>query len=234
MNINRKKLGLGLLGLAGFAVVFVLLVSPVFGDRNGLQWADSLFNRLSKESAYFVPKLRPQAAQFEGTPFGAEVAARSDHEAGQVAALFTAAGCRASIDGTKVRIDGDLGAAAKALMADAEDMHYGRLDRLRTRYGFDGKEAIYGWWVAFDAIFDDYVTHRQVAASDFAIAMRTKVCEPAYNFCGIEPLRCSQAALPLAALLLFYLVYTVWYGFSIMSLFEGAGIGPHAGRKREG
>jgi hypothetical protein len=53
----------------------------------------------------------------------------------------------------------------------------------------------------------------------------SKVLEPAYNFRGIDAKEIGENVIPLVGLLAFYVLYTVWYGFSIMFLFEGLGIG---------
>jgi len=40
-----------------FAGVLALIFSPIFGDgRNGLVYADDMFNKLSKGSSYFIPR----------------------------------------------------------------------------------------------------------------------------------------------------------------------------------
>ena len=73
----------------------------------------------------------------------------------------------------------------------------------------------------------------EVANANFASEMRTKVCEPIYNFWGTAPTRASEAKGKLAFLLVFYVVYTVWFGFSIMFLFEGMDIGRRRAKKQE-
>lgn len=54
--------------------------------------------------------------------------------------------------------------------------------------------------------------------------MTTRVLEPSYNFAGIKPRKISENIGIVALLLGFYIFYTLWYGFSIMYLFEGLGI----------
>ena len=54
---------------ASLAVTFVgvlaLIFSPVFGDgMNGLVYADDMFNKLSKGSSYFIPKVAKSNEKF--------------------------------------------------------------------------------------------------------------------------------------------------------------------------
>jgi hypothetical protein len=72
------------------------------------------------------------------------------------------------------------------------------------------------------------------AEADFAKFMTTRILEPSYNFAGIESKSISENVGIVAFLLMFYIFYTVWYGFSIMYLFEGLGIGAtKVGQKME-
>ena len=73
-----------------------------------------------------------------------------------------------------------------------------------------------------------------VPDSNFASEVLTKACEPAYNYAGIECLSAKDSVVPLGSLLLFYVGYTAWYGFSILFVFEGLGIVARRGKKRQG
>ena len=55
-------------------------------------------------------------------------------------------------------------------------------------------------------------------------AAQKRAVETVYNYYGIEPQRISDRFGIVILSLVFYVVYTVWYGFAIMYLFEGWGI----------
>jgi len=59
-----------------------------------------------------------------------------------------------------------------------------------------------------------------------------KGIEPAYNFQGIE-IGGVKKEFALMSALLFYVVYTLWYGFAIFDLFEGIGLTMKKGKKQE-
>ena len=58
--------------------------------------------------------------------------------------------------------------------------------------------------------------------------------EPGYNFFGIFPRKAVRDNIALLTfMLVFYVVYTLWYGYGVFELFEGFGLGAHAGHKEE-
>jgi len=58
---NSKMFNLGGLLALSFLGVLLLIFSPVFDGKNGLVYSDDLFNKLSKGSSYFIPKVKDQA-----------------------------------------------------------------------------------------------------------------------------------------------------------------------------
>lgn len=54
--------------------------------------------------------------------------------------------------------------------------------------------------------------------------VQTKTLEVAYNFNGIQADKVADRAGITTFMLIFYVLYTVWYGFAIMFIFEGLGI----------
>jgi len=64
---NKKSLFMGILLAVSFFGVLGLIFSPIFGEgRNGLTYADDMFNTLSKGSSYFIPELQKNAEKFNG------------------------------------------------------------------------------------------------------------------------------------------------------------------------
>ena len=51
-----------------------------------------------------------------------------------------------------------------------------------------------------------------------------KAVEPAYNFYGVEAVKVKEHVGLMAFLLIFYVAYTLWWGFAIFYLFEAAGL----------
>jgi hypothetical protein len=54
-----------------------------------------------------------------------------------------------------------------------------------------------------------------------------------YNFYRIETRKVSTVAGMLVFSLVFYVAYTLWWGYAVLFLFEGAGLQMKAGAKKE-
>lgn len=57
--------------------------------------------------------------------------------------------------------------------------------------------------------------------------------ELSYNYYGVSPQHAGDRAGILAFALIFYVVYTMWWGFAIFFLFEGIGLKMTKGKKKE-
>src|SRR5512134_612629 len=73
-NTSKKSLGVGIALAVSFLAVLFLIFSPIFGEgRNGLVFADDLFNKLSKGSSYFIPKVAKDNEKFMGKMFAVNI-----------------------------------------------------------------------------------------------------------------------------------------------------------------
>ena len=52
----------------------------------------------------------------------------------------------------------------------------------------------------------------------------SKAVEPSYNYYKVDAKPVKEEIFLLVAALAFYVVYTMWYGFGLLYMFEGAGI----------
>ncbi len=233
--VDRRRLSLGMTGLVTFLGVLGLWLSPVIDGKTGLEWADLLFNQLTKSSIHFTSEGVRGAAKFEGVTVDLGVNPRWPGGDAQVARIVTANGMSAKVIGdSRVRIVGDLGLLAKAAAADAELLFTGNEQALRDRYGMGGREVIYYWWTAFEGLGRRYTQEDRPAEAGFVTSFASRVLEPSYNFAGIDQRDISQNVGIVTLLLSFYVLYTLWLGFSIMLVFEGFGIGTtKPGQKRE-
>lgn len=66
MIAHKKKFYGGIGMLAAFVVVLIIVFSPVFKGQNGLEYLDSLYNSISKGSAYYIPKVKDESERFKG------------------------------------------------------------------------------------------------------------------------------------------------------------------------
>jgi hypothetical protein len=227
---NSKTFAVGAILAVSFFAVLALIFAPVFGaDKdgkamNGLTYADDLFNKLSKGSSYFIPKLQKSVQGFAGKPFAAEVKLEKPETAALAAKLFTAAGATATADGGKLEVSGDLGAVLAVVLRDADEMYRNDGKAVAERYGVKEKDALRAWWTSFSAVDKFLKKNGKIEEAKMVSDVMKKGVETAYNYYGVEAQNVADKALLMTGLLVFYVIYTMWWGFAIFYMFDGVGL----------
>jgi hypothetical protein len=225
-NLIAKKgrfySGLGL--LCAFVLVLTLIFLPLFQEKNALEYLDSLYNSISKGSAYYIPKVKKDAGRFMGTPISVTLAMKDEKQAQQTALLFVKGGSSVDVSGNKLEITGDLGAILMNCLADADNMYANDGKAIFDKYGYDERQTLFNWWNATGAMDRELKKQKKFNDANVVILVREKAVEASYNYYKIEPQSISDRAGVVIFSLLFYVVYTVLYGFAIMYLFEGWGL----------
>ena len=226
MIITDKKLfGKGALLMLSFIVVFILIFSPIFpGGVNGLHFSDDLFNKLSKGSSYFIPKVAKSVTAFDGKQIAVEVKMKSADEVKTALALLEKAGAKGEAKGEVVTVTADLGAMLGKVVADADLLYKDEFDKLNAVYGMDGKAAMKGWWTLLNAMIKPLQKIKLIEEANVVNAVNQKAIEPAYNFAGIPAENILTKIPTVAGLLIFYVIYTMWYGYAIFDMFGGMGL----------
>lgn len=222
---NKKYLMGGLAMTAVFIVVLIVFFMPVFGEKqNGLDYLDNLYNSISKNSAYYIPELKEQAAKFNGAKLEATLTFADKGMAARSALLFAGAGAAVKPDGEKLTVSGDLGKVLGSTLADADAMFHNEGGKLTQRYeGKDAKLMLHTWWNTYKELERSLNRQHAFAQAKFVQVVQSKAVEMSYNYFGIAPQSIGERWLIVVFSLLFYVVYTLWYGFGVMYLFEGAG-----------
>ena len=224
MIAHKKQFVTGSALLAGFTVVLVVIFLPIFDGQNFLDYMDSLFNSISKGSAYYIDDLIEEGKEFGGKSFTADLALEDAAQAGDIAPLFSKNGAEVDLSGAQLKVTGDLGAVLGACLADADWMFANDGTALRDKYETDERKVLYGWWLALKAMDKAFKKQEKFAESRFVSTVVQKGVECSYNYYGIEPQKISEKFLVVLIALVFYVVYTLWYGFAIMFMFEGWGL----------
>jgi hypothetical protein len=231
---NRKKFWVGVSGLILFSTILGFWLSPWGHHRSGLERVDQLFNQLAKNSTYFIPEAVNLAPKFEGKTVDFGITSRWPGDDARVAQIIQTNLFSAVLLGDgRVRIKGDLGKMGLAASMDAGLLFKGQESDLRVKYGVNGKEAVYYWWVAFDGLTRRFIQENRSSEADYTRFLTTRVLEPAYNFAGIETRSIGENIWTVAFFLGLYLLYTLLYGFSILFLFEGLGIQATKSREKK-
>ncbi|MCO5387228.1 hypothetical protein [Desulfosporosinus sp.] len=231
---NKKTFSIGIGLLLSFVLVYVGMMSPNFGNgRNGLEYADDMFNSLSKGSAYFIDEAQQVADSQKGKNLNLTIKASSPEDAEKWGKLYTKAGAAVTVKETSVTIDGDYGKILGAAVADSDFMYHNDSKSVESKYGYDGREATYNWNSSLKKIEATLKAKSQFQEVFQVTKVQQKAVEPAYNYYGVEIKKVSENKASLVFLLTFYLIYTMWYGFGLFYLFDGLGIVVAKPKKKE-
>ncbi|MFQ3574695.1 MAG: hypothetical protein SNJ53_08720 [Thermodesulfovibrionales bacterium] len=224
---DKKHFNLGLIMTAGFFGLFFLIMMPIFNGMNGLEYADDIFNKLSKGSAYFVPKVSQSAEKFVGKSFSITINLEGAKDAEQIKRMHTLLSknnITADIQGTKLNISGDLGLLLKVVIRDADFMYKNDGEKLKSLYEYDEKKALKDWWTLLTRIDKELQLKSQFDMAKMVNEVNKKLVETSYNYYKIESQSVMDKFFVMSGLLVFYVVYTLWWGYALYHLFEGVGL----------
>jgi len=227
---NKPLFNKGLMLMASFLCIFVSLFLPIWGGHgNGLDAADNMFNRLSKGSSYFIPGVQKQALELNGKQVTVTAKIKDVALAPRAVENLVKAGATAEFKDNAITYTGDLGKILTAALADADDLFNDRGQAVVDRYGMtekDGEKTIAkAWWTVLDASVKELQKQKMIQEAKVVGQVNKRGLEPGYNFYGIKSEKVLDNVLPLVGLLVFYVIYTMWYGYAIFDMFGGIGLG---------
>lgn len=221
----------GCLLMISFLALFVLLLTPLFDDgkgqkMTGLQYADSVFNELSKGSSYFIPGVRDQIATLKGKEVDLTVTLKKADLAPQVLTLLQTAGVTgATADGGKISFKGDLEAILSSATDDSDHLYHNRAEPVSQKYGgMPALQAATAWWYLLSPSIKELQKQGQIAEAQVVDQVIRRAVEPGNNFYSVPASKVSEHIWLMSGMLIFYVLYTLWYGFAIFELFEGMGL----------
>ena len=214
----------GLAMMIGFIVVLIIFFMPVFEGKNGLDYMDNLYNSISKASAYYIPKVTEETKGYFGDMVSVTLHMQDDQTAEQCARLFEKGGAETSLSGNILKVSGDLGKILENCLDDAEAMYRNDGDQVSGKYGYDGRQALYNWWTVCKEMDKDLKQQRKFKEAKIVTEVKNKAVECSYNYFGIEPQKIMDKIGIVIFSLLFYVIYTLWYGFAYLYMFEGWGM----------
>ena len=223
--IARKKEFYGGVGMmATFIVILIIIFMPIFNGQNGLNYLDALFNSISKGSAYYIPKVIGKSDKFKGNSVSVTLTMATEKQAQQTSELFKAGGAEVIVEETNLKVTGDLGEILANSLADADAMYRNDGEIVSAKYGYDEKRVLFNWWKAFKEMDKDLKKQKKFKEAKVVALVVKKAVESSYNYYKIEPQKISDRWGVVLFSLIFYVLYTLWYGFAIMFMFEGWGM----------
>ena len=129
-----------------------------------------------------------------------------------------------NVNGVKIKVSGDLGAILRQSLEVADSMYHNNGNAVSQKFGYHERQVLYNWWSALKGM-DKELSNQELFDEAKVVAMvQQKAVECAYNYYGIAPESISNKMWIVLFSLVFYVVYTLWYGFAIMYMFEGWGL----------
>ena len=221
----------GSLLLVSFLVLFCVLLMPVMRDEygnhlTGLQYADNVFNELSKGSSYFIPGVRKNVQSVDGKVVTITVKLKKAALAPVAAmALQTSGATDVKVDDGKVTFTGDLGKILASATDDSDALYHNDADTVSKKYG--GEPALKvaaAWWYLLSPSIKELQKQRLIGEAQVVDHVLRRAIEPGNNFYSVTAAKVSEHVWLMAAMLVFYVLYTLWYGFGIFEMFEGIGL----------
>lgn len=224
MVAHKKEFYTGVGLLVAFFAILVMIFSPVFNGKNGLAYLDDLYNSISKGSAYYIPKIKEETDKFSGKDISVSLEIENMKQAEQTAQLFMKSGALINVSETLLKINGNLGGILSNCLSDADAMYLNKGREISEKYGYDERQVLYNWWVALKLMDKALKKQKQYEAAKAINMVKDKAVESAYNYYRIEPQKISDRFGVVIFSLVFYVIYTLWYGFSVMFIFTGIGL----------
>ena len=224
MIAHKKEFFGGVAMMAVFVVVLIIIFMPVFGGQNGLNYLDNLYNSISKGSADYIPKVKKEANAFTGNSVSVTLVMAEEERARQTSPLLMEGGALVNVSGKELKVSGDLGKILKNCLADAALMYSNKGEELSAKYGYNEKRILLNWWVALNHMEADLKHQKKFKEAKIVSLVTKKAVELGYNYYKIDAQKIGDKIGIVVFSLVFYVIYTLWYGFSIMFMFEGWGM----------
>lgn len=223
---KHSGMGLGLFMMATFLVVLFLMFSNIFpgfsGEKiNGLDWADEMFNSLSKGSSYFIPEVKAKTAAYKDREFKVTVKVKAPETATNV---LTKAGLQASVSEGLITVSGSFGTLTDKILAASELMFNNDGQAVEAEYGLDGKTVLVSFHQVLQPAIKELQKTKQFGLAKTVDTILKKAIEPAYNYYGVQSQNIMDKLVMSSGLLIFYVIYTMWYGFAIVYMLQGVGL----------
>ncbi len=223
----------GLFMLVTFLAVLTIMFLPIFNGMNSMEAADELFNSISKGSVDFFSVLKKKNENYKDVSFDLNLKLADKELATKAEKTLKMAGVDIQRNASEIKAQGLLGKTLDAALKDSEAMFNNQDQTLLDKYGFSGREALFVWHRTLKEMDLALTQKKDFKAANFVSEVTKKGVEVGYNFFSIEGTKARSKAGILTFSMVFYIIYTLWYGLAILLLFEGLGMKLKAKPKKE-
>lgn len=236
--VNKKAFISGLLLMASFIALFIVIITPIFpglngGKTTGLDYADNMFNSLSKGSSDFFASVQERVDESKDVQIKYNIPITVQPEApykkevlmDEIVKILQQAGASAHIDMHEIYVRGDLGAILAAAVAVSRNLYDNDAEAVSQTYdGSDPFLVAIAWWHFLKPSIKELQLQNNIQNAKAVDMVMRRALETGYNFYGVSAVKVSDEYVIMTAVLVFYVIYTMWYGFAIFHLFDGIGL----------
>ncbi len=240
MAIKKKKLGLGVVLAILFVVVLISMFLPLFGDGeekyNAFNASDNLFNSISKGSTNKIEELSERAVEYNTKIESLELKIEEEAVLKNAEQVLKVYKFDVEAGSGVLKFNGDYGKLLEVVLKEAEDGFHNHGDEIEGRIGLEPRLGLYTWWHILHAVekaFNDKGGKENFAAAKMSHDVNAKGVEVAYNYYGIAPESVGSKWWILTLALVFYVAYTLWWGYAIYFIAEGLGLQLTGRKKKE-
>lgn len=229
--VHKKKFFQGAILFLSFAALFWTMTLPLFHDSagaklNSLEYADTIFNELSKGSSWFIPDVQKAISELgeKNVNLSARIA-NADYRRIALMELERAEIADRREEGDIIHFSGNLAPLLSLATENSASLYNNDGAAVSARYeGAAPLQVSAAWWRLLNPCIKELQKRGEVAAAKVVEMVVKKAVEPGNNFYGLPTARVSENIILVCAMLAFYVLYAIWYGFAIYHLFDGFGL----------
>lgn len=230
---HKKTFNLGLFMALSFMGILYYMFTPSFGGENAFHASDRLFNSISKGSTFFIPSILEKNKAFANEELKVSIKISDEKVKEQAATMLKVSGMDVVPNGDKLLVSGNMAKLTETMLNDSAAMFNNDGTVLSSKYGMPEKNAQFTWWTINKSMQRALNDDKQFKQAKFLNEVQTKGIEVGYNYYGVIPESASSKMGILAFSLVFYVAYTLWWGYAIFYLSDGIGMQMKGGKKKE-
>ena len=144
---------------------------------------------------------------------------------GDATKVLALAGVSSQVKDNVLQVTGDLSKLLNLSLAASDKLYQNDLVATSALFeNMDGMKGMKVLWNVQNAMIKELQKAKMIEEANVVKRVNEKGIEPAYNFYGIKAESITSKIFLAAGLLIFYVVYTMWYGYAIFDLFDGVGL----------
>jgi hypothetical protein len=146
-----------------------------------------------------------------------------ENQAELISKLFRESGVQAERTDSGIAVKGDLFKVLSSSLEDSDHLFQNQSQKVRDKHGIEERKVLYHWWLGLKALEKELTRQKRFLDAKFVTNVLNRGVECSYNYYNIIPVNISDEVVMVILSLIFYVIYTVWFGYAIMYFLLGLG-----------